>query len=97
MAELPCTGLTAVWCPNCGDCNCERTAGGDPCFDSPRCPLHSTDSHHADTVSLERCEQQITALAEDLGVELTKNDRSELSRFAQYLHEHSKRKDVPHA
>ena len=25
----PCTGIAASWCPNCGDCSCERTEDGE--------------------------------------------------------------------
>ena len=37
-----CTGLTANWCPNCGDCCCEREQG----LDNPDCPLHTVGSPH---------------------------------------------------
>lgn len=49
--EPTCTGLTAFWCPVCGDCTCERSESGDCEFQGdaavPRCPLHSSASRHA--------------------------------------------------
>ena len=42
-----CTGVSASWCPRCGDCACPRFAGErqeeDPC-----CPLHGRDSNHGE-------------------------------------------------
>lgn len=47
-----CTGVTAKWCPRCGDCTCPPLReGGDPCevtLDDPRCPLHSPKSSHGE-------------------------------------------------
>lgn len=40
-----CTGLTARWCPRCGDCCC---VGDD--MDNPSCPLHAPGSKHAEAV-----------------------------------------------
>lgn len=43
----PCTGLTASWCPRCGDCTCpRRESDGDCRFDTPGCPLHDPSSPH---------------------------------------------------
>lgn len=44
----PCTGLSAVWCPNCGDCSCptehgERSSSGESCL------LHGTSSQHGES------------------------------------------------
>ena len=39
----PCEGVSASWCPNCGDCICDREHG----LDHPNCPLHASDSPHA--------------------------------------------------
>lgn len=40
-----CTGLTARWCPRCGDCSC----GPYPAeLNSERCPLHRHGSDHAE-------------------------------------------------
>jgi len=43
-----CTGITASWCPRCGDCKCPplRKEVGD--MDAPGCPLHALDSAHAE-------------------------------------------------
>ena len=42
-----CTGWSASWCPNCGDCICADDDGvrelNDP---DQRCPLHSESSEH---------------------------------------------------
>lgn len=43
MTRVPCTGITARWCPACGECCC---AGDD--LDDPRCPLHSVVSAHGE-------------------------------------------------
>lgn len=42
-----CTGLSAMWCPIHGDCRCAKTPTGEPNFEDPACPLHSTSSMHA--------------------------------------------------
>lgn len=39
---VPCEGLTASWCPNCGDCCCNREKG----LDHPDCPLHAPGTPH---------------------------------------------------
>ena len=80
-----CTGLTAVWCPVCGDCTCDRLQGAEPCLDSEYCPLHSAHSPHADTITMEDCRKQVTAMAEDQGVNLTPHDNETVARFIQYL------------
>lgn len=40
-----CTGLTASWCPHCGQCNCP-VEFGERSFESEDCPLHSSASNH---------------------------------------------------
>lgn len=80
-----CTGLTASWCPRCGDCTCERMPDGDCCFDGHDCPLHGTSSQHAETVELDGMREAVTNLANEHGVELSENDHEEVARFAQYL------------
>jgi hypothetical protein len=45
--EARCTGLTATWCPNHGDCKCERDGAGERTLCDERCPMHSTESSHA--------------------------------------------------
>lgn len=40
VEDVACTGVTARWCPVCGDCNCR------PAWDGPTCPLHSSSSPH---------------------------------------------------
>lgn len=47
-----CTGVTATWCPLCGDCICERREDGEVEFEvefdgDGNCPLHTFDSPHA--------------------------------------------------
>lgn len=39
-----CTGITAQWCPRCGDCTCPD---GTPA-DCPLCPLHARGSSHGE-------------------------------------------------
>lgn len=41
FANESCTGLTARWCPIHGDCVCDD-------MDDLACPLHRTDSDHAE-------------------------------------------------
>ena len=44
-----CSGVTARWCPRCGDCACDPESMADPDdMDDPRCPLHSPSSEHAE-------------------------------------------------
>lgn len=86
-----CTGLTAIWCPACGDCTCERLRNGEPCLNFEHCPLHSVHSTHADTVTLGDCQRRVSALAEDHGVKLTPHDHETIARFAQYLFDRSGR------
>lgn len=38
-----CTGVSASWCPNCGDCLCPDR---EESMNSPSCPLHAPDSLH---------------------------------------------------
>lgn len=46
--QVTCTGVTATWCPRCGDCTCDRHADGEVDFDVlGTCPLHSCGSDHA--------------------------------------------------
>ena len=40
---MRCTGMTAQWCPNHGDCTCPDI---EEAMDSPNCPLHSRESNH---------------------------------------------------
>lgn len=47
---VPCTGFTASWCPNHGDCNCEQEHDGTMDYEyglDPECPLHADVSRHA--------------------------------------------------
>ncbi len=47
-----CTGLTARWCPIHGTCTCPNPADDDDFgpsdLNSPDCPLHSSESSHAE-------------------------------------------------
>jgi hypothetical protein len=46
---MACTGISASWCPECGDCTCpydEFGFIGDR--DTPGCPLHDPNSPHAE-------------------------------------------------
>lgn len=38
-----CTGVSAGWCPNCGDCTCPQP---ELARDSDNCPLHGRSSKH---------------------------------------------------
>lgn len=40
--DVVCTGLTASWCPICGDCCCDSEEG----LDDPSCPLHAIGTPH---------------------------------------------------
>lgn len=91
---MNCTGVSASWCPNCGDCACERSNDGDCCFDGADCPLHSNRLKHAETVELVEVERDISALAREHDVDLCADDHRELSRFAQFLYERSRKEKV---
>lgn len=47
-----CTGITAQWCPRCGDCACpllhEGNVEGGRTLNDPKCPLHAPSSPHGD-------------------------------------------------
>ena len=43
-----CTGITASWCPVCGDCKCERPSDFAGDMDQPNCPLHALNSTHGE-------------------------------------------------
>ncbi len=43
-----CTGSTANWCPNCGDCKCPLNEYDERTLDDFNCPLHSYKSSHAE-------------------------------------------------
>ncbi|HXQ77088.1 MAG TPA: hypothetical protein VN797_02720 [Gemmatimonadaceae bacterium] len=86
-----CTGLTASWCPRCGDCTCERGHDGDCCFDGADCPLHRPESKHAETVELGQAEALVKSMAAEQGITLTEHDDRVVSRFAQYLLERSRK------
>jgi hypothetical protein len=43
--EHPCTGVTADWCPNHGQCEC---ADREVAMDDGGCPLHNSNSPHAE-------------------------------------------------
>ncbi|MCH9637806.1 MAG: hypothetical protein K0U16_07680 [Gammaproteobacteria bacterium] len=48
-AGYPCSGVSAGWCPNCGDCTCPPDPETDDYPDGmnhPDCPLHSPESPH---------------------------------------------------
>lgn len=92
---MSCTGHSAFWCPVCGDCTCDRAHDGECCFDGKDCPLHGVTSKHAETVSLDECRAKISHLAAEQGVELTAHDHEQVSRFAQFLFEKSRKEKVP--
>lgn len=58
LAAAPpeCTGLSAGWCPNCGDCTCPDRAEA---MDTKTCPLHGPDSRHAATLCAGGCGQVV--------------------------------------
>ncbi|MCA1833013.1 MAG: hypothetical protein ABR520_11125 [Mycobacteriales bacterium] len=41
-----CNGLTARWCPRCGDCSCGEGEAVE--LNDPGCPLHAPGSKHAE-------------------------------------------------
>lgn len=53
MTEPACTGISAAWCPRCGDCACrddeddEGELRGEG-LNHPDCPLHNRTSTHAE-------------------------------------------------
>lgn len=44
-----CTGISASWCPRCGDCKCPERGEFAGDMDSPDCPLHALNSTHGET------------------------------------------------
>ena len=47
-ARVPCTGLFARWCPNCGRCTCPGDPERGDALDHPACSLHAAASPHGD-------------------------------------------------
>ena len=45
-----CTGVTATWCPVCGDCSCPIGDDSVPTFNDPDCPLHGQESLHGNAM-----------------------------------------------
>jgi hypothetical protein len=43
----PCTGISANWCPNCGQCNCKWLDDFGIEERAVNCPLHGDHSQHA--------------------------------------------------
>lgn len=43
-----CTGMSASWCPRCGDCTCPDP---EEAKDDPRCALHAPTSKHGEVES----------------------------------------------
>ena len=43
-----CTGISAGWCPVCGDCTCPRDDTDTREEQSDNCPLHGTVSSHGE-------------------------------------------------
>lgn len=43
-----CTGSSANWCPNCGNCKCPLNKYNERTLDDFNCPLHSYKSSHAE-------------------------------------------------
>lgn len=41
-------GMTATWCPRCGDCKCPLNEAGERSLDGSVCPLHAPDSAHGE-------------------------------------------------
>lgn len=49
LETITCTGISAAWCPLCGDCICRDEEGNAPDgLDHPDCPLHAFASPHAE-------------------------------------------------
>jgi hypothetical protein len=50
LTQLPrrCTGVTARWCPICGDCSCPQAPEPPLPPADPRCPLHGDGSSHGE-------------------------------------------------
>ncbi len=44
---MACTGMSASWCPHCGDCSCERGEDNERIAIDSDCLLHGTGSTHA--------------------------------------------------
>jgi hypothetical protein len=45
LEPVRCTGLSARWCPRCGNCTCRDPEGS---LDDWDCPLHGEFSRHGD-------------------------------------------------
>lgn len=70
----PCTGVSAMWCHNCGDCTCYRNLVVEPgtgqvwddhiLLEDPRCPLHGERSQHCEYPSCYQCGALFTSVAD---------------------------------
>jgi len=45
---VACTGISASWCPICGDCTCPRDDCGERVRRGDDCPLHGREGAHPD-------------------------------------------------
>jgi hypothetical protein len=58
VKKAVCTGVSASWCPVCGDCGCERDLDGEWGDPNPECPLHGDGSTHGDGIT--NAEQEVS-------------------------------------
>lgn len=89
---MSCTGFTSVWCPSCGECACSRLADGSPTLAAPDCPLHGSSSAHADNQERARLAGVLDQVIAAQGIVLSDEDRAEVTRFAQWLSESSRKR-----
>lgn len=54
-----CTGPSANWCPNCGDCKCPLNEYNERTLDDFDCPLHSYKSSHAEEEEIKNMKSPI--------------------------------------
>lgn len=94
-----CTGFSASWCPNCGDCTCPHDEEGirGP-FDDPSCPLHRCGSEHFELEwearqvesALERMNRSTVTWAGGVrvlarGGKLSKKSIAEIKRYVEHV------------
>jgi len=47
ICNQECTGISAIWCGNCGDCSCPSNEEGERSMNRIDCPLHGLHSKHS--------------------------------------------------
>lgn len=62
IVKPECTGVSASWCPVCGECSCPREEDGEWGEPNEDCPLHGRRSTHAERTAEQDEREMLQAL-----------------------------------